>query len=187
MTMIRTAAVMLFLLTLLTGLVYPLAMTGLSQLLFPRQANGSLVYEGGRVAGSSLIGQWREDPKYFWPRPSATTPAPYNAASSTGSNYGPFNPELKKTMDARREALRKADPENRLPIPMDLLTASASGLDPHISPEGAAYQAARVARARNLDPAVVRGLVAQHTEGRQCGFLGEPRVNVFDLNRALDK
>ncbi|MCE5309007.1 MAG: potassium-transporting ATPase subunit KdpC [Acidobacteriales bacterium] len=187
MTTIRTAAGMLLLFTLLTGLLYPLAMTGIAQSLFPWQANGSLVYKGGRIDGSALIGRWTEDPKYFWPRPSATTPGPYNAAVSTGSNFGPLNPDLKKAMDARREALRKVDPQHRLPIPIDLLTASASGLDPHISPAGAAYQAARVARERGLDPRMVRRLIEQYTEGRQLGFLGEPRVNVGSLNRALDR
>ncbi len=187
MTTIRTAAGMLLLFTLLTGLLYPLAMTGIAQWLFPWQANGSLVYKGDRIDGSALIGRRTEDPKYFWPRPSATTPKPYDAAASTGSNFGPLNPDLKKAMDARREALRKADPENRLPIPIDLLTASASGLDPHISPAGAAYQAARVARARGLDPRMVHHLIEQYTEGRQWGFLGEHRVNVASLNCALDR
>jgi len=186
-TTIRTAAGMLLLFTLLTGLLYPLAMTGIAQSLFPWQANGSLVYKGGRIDGSALIGRWTEDPKYFWPRRSATTPGPYNAASSMGSNFGPFNPDLKKAVDARRKALQKADPENRLPIPIDLVTASASGLDPHISPAGAAYQAARVARTRGLDPRVVHHLIEQYTEGRQWGFLGDPRVNVLRLNRALDR
>lgn len=184
--MIRTSLVMLLLLTTLTGLVYPLVMTGLAQLLFPSQAEGSLIVEQGRVAGSRLIGQQFDDPKYFWGRPSATAPGPYNAASSSGSNLGPLSPDLRKAIEERRMRLRAADPDNLSQIPMDLLTASASGLDPNISPAAAEYQAARVARLRGLDAQAVRTLIARNTRGRQWGFLGEPVVNVVALNRALD-
>lgn len=177
---------MLSLLTALTGLVYPLAMTAVARVVFPSQAGGSLVVDGGRVVGSRLLGQQFQDPKYFWSRPSATSPFPYNAASSSGSNYGPLNPDLQKAKEARRAALHAADPDNRDEIPIDLLTASASGLDPHISPAAAEYQAGRIARLRGIDPAAVRSLIAAHTAGRQLGFLGEPAVNVVTLNRALD-
>ncbi|MDX2181173.1 MAG: potassium-transporting ATPase subunit KdpC [Bryobacteraceae bacterium] len=173
-------------LTVVTGLLYPLAMTGIAQLLFPRQAHGSLILRDGRVAGSELIGQHFEDPRYFWPRLSATSPAPYHPASSSGSNYGPLNADLKKAMDARRAALLTIDPGNTAPIPIDLLTASGSGLDPHIGPEAADYQAARVARARGIEPAKVAALIAKHTQQRQFGFLGQPVVNVLLLNRELD-
>ena len=186
MTGMRTALLALVALTLLTGVIYPLAMTALAGVLFPYQAGGSLLIEDGRVIGSERIGQAFADPKYFWPRPSATAPFPYNAAASSGSNYGPLNEELKKAMEARRQALRATDPGNDQPIPTDLLTASASGLDPHISPEAARYQAGRVARVRGLPPALVARLVAEHTEPRQLGFLCEPVVNVLRLNRALD-
>jgi potassium-transporting ATPase KdpC subunit len=185
--MFRTAFLMIVLLTLVTGVLYPLAMTGLAHLVFPAQSHGSLLIQGGRITGSKLIGRQFEDPKYFWSRPSATAPFPYNPASSSGSNYGPLSPDLKKAMAARREALRNADPGNTAPIPVDLLTASGSGLDPHISPEAAEYQAGRVARVRRLAAGVVRGLIAAHTAGRQLGFLGEPVVNVVELNRALDE
>ena len=177
---------MLLAMTLLTGLLYPLATTALARLLFPRQAGGSLVMHDGRVTGSELIGRQFDQPRHFWPRLSATGPFPYNAASSSGSNYGPLNPDLKKAMDARRAALSEADPGNRLPAPVDLLTASASGLDPHISPEAAAYQATRVARVRGLPLAEVQRLIALHTTPRKFGALGEPVVNVLLLNRALD-
>jgi potassium-transporting ATPase KdpC subunit len=185
--MFRTAFLMIALLTLVTGVIYPLAMTGLAHLIFPAQAHGSLLVQDGRITGSKLIGQQFEDPKYFWSRLSATAPFPYNPASSSGSNYGPLSPDLKKAMAARREALRNADPGNTAPIPVDLLTASGSGLDPHISPEAAEYQAGRVARVRRLDAGMVRRLIAAHTEGRQLGFLGEPVVNVVELNRGLDE
>ena len=183
---IRPALTMLLLLTLLTGLVYPRAVTGLAQLLFPNQANGSLIVRDGKVIGSRLIGQYFDRPEYFWSRPSATAPFPYNAAASAGSNLGPTNPALIEAVKARVAALRAADPGNDSPIPVDLVTASGSGLDPHISPAAALYQAQRVARARSLDEAVVRNLIADHTEERQLRLLGERRVNVLQLNLALD-
>jgi K+-transporting ATPase ATPase C chain len=177
-----TTAVLLFLaLTVLTGLIYPLAVTGLGQVLFPRQANGSVIEMNGKVIGSELIGQPFSDPGYFWGRPSATAPFPGNAASSSGSNLGPTNPALFTRV--RTDAARLG---GRGPIPADLVTTSASGLDPHISPEAALYQVARVARARGLEPSVVRSLVESHIEGRTFGVLGEPRVNVLRLNLALD-
>jgi K+-transporting ATPase ATPase C chain len=181
-------ALMTFLvLTVLTGLVYPLTVTGLAQLLFPHQANGSLIVRDGKVIGSELIGQYFDQPRYFWGRPSATSPFPYNAASSAGSNLGPTNPALAEAVKTRIAALKAADPGNNRPVPVDLVTASGSGLDPHISPASAAYQVSRVARARGVREEIVRQLVAQHTEGRQFGFLGEPRVNVLLLNLALDE
>lgn len=185
-TFMRPALALLALLTVVTGLVYPLAVTGLAQVLFPVQANGSLLRQGDRVVGSALIGQPFDDPSYFWGRPSATAPYPYNAAASAGSNLGPSNPALHTALQARIAALRAADPGNQAPVPVDLVTASASGLDPHISLAAASYQAPRVARARGMDVALVRQLVAKATEGRQLGFLGEPRVNVLKLNLALD-
>lgn len=184
--MIRTSFLMVLLLTVLTGLIYPLLMTVVAGALFPDQASGSLRLEGGRVIGSRLLGEQFDDPKYFWSRPSATSPSPYNPASSSGSNYGPLSPELRKAVSARRELLRKADPGNVADIPIDLLTSSGSGLDPHISPAAADYQATRVARVRGLDIARVRALIVANTAGRQWGFLGEPVVNVVTLNRALD-
>jgi len=183
---IRPALTMLVILTLLTGLVYPLAVTGLAQLFFPDQANGSLIVRDGKVIGSQLIGQYFDKPEYFWSRPSATAPFPYNAAASGGSNLGPTNPALIETVKARVAALRVADPGNDAPIPVDLVTASGSGLDPHISPAAALYQLKRVARTRGLDENTVQTLVTQHTEGRQFGLLGERRVNVLLLNLALD-
>jgi K+-transporting ATPase ATPase C chain len=173
-------------LTGITGLFYPVAMTLAAKVLLPDQANGSLLVESGRVLGSRLLGQQFDDPKYFWARPSATAPFPYNAASSSGSNFGPLNPELRSAIAARRNALRQADPGNTANPPIDLLTASGSGLDPHISPAAAEYQAARVARLRGMELQCVRALIVAHTSGRQLGFLGEPVVNVVALNRALD-
>ncbi len=187
--MLRTfkdSFLMLCVLTAVTGVIYPLIVTGIAQGVFPSQANGSLVERDGKAVGSALIGQPFSDPKYFWSRPSATAPMPYNAGASSGSNQGPLNPALAAAVKGRIEALQQADPDNTAPVPVDLVTASASGLDPHISPAAAEYQAARVAKARGLDAAKVRALVAAHTEGRQLGFLGEPRVNVLELNLALD-
>jgi len=183
---LRPACTLLLMLTLLTGLAYPLAVTSLAKILFPRQANGSLIVHDGKIVGSELIGQPFEAPKYFWSRPSATTPFPYNAAASSGSNLGPTNPALVDAVKARVAALQAADPGNNRPVPVDLVTASGSGLDPHISPAAAEYQIARVARARGLSEAAVRQVVAQSTEGRQWGFLGERRVNVLNVNLALD-
>src|SRR5215470_6990960 len=183
---LRPAIVMLVVLSVLTGLVYPAIVTGIAQTLFPRQANGSLIVKDGKVVGSALIGQPFDDPKYFWGRPSATSPFPYNAASSSGSNLSPTNPALVKSVQERVDALRAADPGNTAPVPVDLVTASGSGLDPHISPAAALYQVSRVAKARKLEPDAVRALVDRYTEGRQWGFLGEPRVNVLALNLALD-
>lgn len=183
---LRPALVSLVTLTLITGLLYPLVITGLAQMLFPWQANGSLILKDDQPIGSMLIGQPFDAPKYFWGRPSATSPFPYNAAASSGSNLGPTNGALMKAVQARIDALKAADPDNPLPLPVDLVTASGSGLDPHISPAAAEYQVHRIARVRGLDKTVVRRLVAQHTEGRQLGVLGEPRVNVLTLNLALD-
>jgi K+-transporting ATPase ATPase C chain len=183
---LKPAIISFVLLTLITGVVYPLIMTGLAQSLFPRQANGSLIISNGQAVGSALIGQAFDDPTYFWGRLSATSPFPYNAAASAGSNLGPLNANLVKAAQARIDALRGADPDNTMPIPVDLVTASGSGLDPHISVAAALYQVPRVARARGLDEDQVRALVARFTEGRQFGILGEPRVNVLRLNLALD-
>jgi K+-transporting ATPase ATPase C chain len=183
---IRPALVLFLLLTLLTGVVHPLVVTGLAQLVFPHQAAGSILTRDGRAVGSRLIGQSFSDPRYFWSRPSATTPQPYNATASTGSNLGPLNPQLIDAIKARVTALRAADPTNSAPVPIDLVTAAGSGLDPEISAAAADYQAARVARARGLALERVQALIAQHTEGRLLGVLGEPRVNVLELNLALD-
>ena len=183
---IRTALTMLLIFTVLTGLLYPLSVTGLAQLFFPEQANGSLIVHNGKVIGSKLIGQYFDKPEYFWGRPSATSPFPYNAAASGGSNLGPTNPALIEAVKARVAALRSADPGSDSPIPVDLVTASGSGLDPHISPAAALYQVKRVARARGLEENAVHTLVTQHTEGRQFGLLGERRVNVLQLNLSLD-
>ena len=182
----RSSVVTLVFFMLLTGLIYPMVITGIAQWIFPYQANGSLMQQNGQGIGSELIGQAFTDPKYFWGRPSATVPFPYNAASSSGSNLGPTNPALEQVVRARIEALQSADPGNDAPIPVDLVTASASGLDPHISVAAALYQVPRVAREQSLSEEQVRFLVAQYTEGRQLGFLGEPRVNVLRLNLALD-
>jgi potassium-transporting ATPase KdpC subunit len=183
---LRPAVVLLLLLTVLAGAVYPLLVTGIAQTLFARQAGGSLILRDGRAVGSALIGQSFSDPGHFWSRPSATTPQPYNGTGSNGSNLGPLNPALLDAVKERVAALRAADPGNAAPVPIDLVTASASGLDPHISLAAANYQAARVARARGLPEARVRALIAAHTEGRLLGVLGEPRVNVLELNLALD-
>lgn len=183
---IRPAIVSFLLLTLLTGIAYPLLVTGVSQAVMADKANGSMIMKDGKPVGSSLIGQSFSDPKYFWGRPSATSPMPNNPTASGGSNLGPTNPALMDAVKGRVQALRDADPGNQQPVPVDLVTASASGLDPHISPAAAEYQLARVARVRNLNPDAVRKLVEEHTEGRQFGILGESRVNVLELNLALD-
>src|SRR5438093_7431568 len=183
---IRPALVLLAVLTVLTGVVYPLVVTGIAQAVFPGQANGSLIVKDGKPVGSALIGQPFDDPKYFWSRPSATSPFPDNAGSSPGSNLSPTNPDLVKAVQGRVDALRAADPGNAAPVPVDLVTASGSGLDPHISPAAALYQVPRVAKARGLAPHAVRQLADRHTEGRFLGLLGEPRVNVLALNLALD-
>ena len=183
---LRPALMMLLTLTLLTGVIYPLAVTGLAQLLLPSLANGSLIARDGKVVGSELIGQQFDDPKYFWGRPSATSPFPYNAAASSGSNLGPTNPAFIDAVKGRVSALRAADPVNDTPIPVDLVTASGSGLDPHMSLAAAEYQLNRVARARGLGENTLRDLVARHTEGRQLGVLGERRINILKLNVALD-
>ncbi|MET0225945.1 MAG: potassium-transporting ATPase subunit KdpC [Dokdonella sp.] len=185
-TLLRPAAVLLLALTLLTGIAYPLVVTGLAQLLFPTRANGSVLVQSGKPVGSELIGQAFSDPKYFWSRPSATSPFADNPAASSGSNLGPTNSALTAAITQRIDALRAADPGNTTAVPVDLVTASGSGLDPHISPAAAAYQAGRVARVRDLAQAQVDALVVAATEGRQLGLLGEPRVNVLKLNLSLD-
>ena len=185
-TQLRPALTLFVLLSLVTGLAYPLVVTGLAQTLFPHAANGSLVVENGKPVGSELIGQSFSDPGHFWSRPSATAPTPYNAANSAGSNLAPTAPALVAAVKARVQALRAADPGNRAPVPVDLVTASASGLDPHISRAAADYQLARVARVRGLSVENLRALVDQHTEGGLLGFIGEPRVNVLALNLALE-
>ena len=184
--LLRPAISLFVVLTLITGVVYPAVVTAIGGVAFSDQAKGSLVRRDGQVVGSSLIGQSFSDPRHFWSRPSATSPMANNAANSGGSNQGPLNPALVDAVKGRVEALRKADPGNAAPIPVDLVTASASGLDPHISVAAAEYQVARVARERGLAPDAVRAAVARHTEGRQLGFLGEPRVNVLALNLDLD-
>jgi K+-transporting ATPase ATPase C chain len=184
--LIRPAVSLLALMTILLGIVYPLAITGVSRLAFPNQAAGSLIYKDGKLVGSNLIGQSFSDPKYFWGRPSATSPQPYNALASGGSNLGPLNPALLDAVKANAKALHEADPDNRQPVPADLVTASASGLDPEISIAAARYQAARVARVRNLPLARVEELISSHEQSRLFGFIGERRVNVFALNVALD-
>ncbi len=183
---LRPLLVLFVLLSALTGLLYPLVVTGAAQAVFPTQAEGSLVMRDGKPAGSTLIGQNFSDPKHFWGRPSATSPMPYNAGSSGGSNQGPLNPALVDAVKGRIEALRAADPGNTQPVPVDLVTASASGLDPHISPAAARYQAPRVARLRNLPAAQIEQLIDAHTDSRLWGLFGEARVNVLALNLALD-
>ena len=183
---LRPAFTMLVIMTLVTGAIYPLVVTGIAQVAMSRQANGSLIERNGKAVGSELIGQPFSDPKYFWSRASGTGPFPYNASASSGTNQGPTNPALAEAVAGRIKALREADPGNTAPVPIDLVTASGSGLDPHISPAAAEYQVGRVAKVRNLDPQKIRTLVAEATEGRQLGFLGEPRVNVLKLNLALD-
>ncbi|MBV5275013.1 MAG: potassium-transporting ATPase subunit KdpC [Lamprocystis purpurea] len=184
-TLVRPAFSIFLLLTLVTGIGYPLAVTGIAKLVFPEAAEGSLIRVDGTPVGSALIGQSFTAPDYFWGRPSATAPRPYNAAASGGSNQGPLNPALMDAVRGHIATLKAADPGNSLPIPVDLVTASGSGLDPHISPAAAHYQVARVARARQLSPAALSALVAEFTEGRQWGVFGEPRVNVLKLNLAL--
>lgn len=184
--LIRPALSLFVMLTVVTGVVYPLAVAGIAR-VFPGQADGSLILREGKAVGSRLIGQNFSDPKYFWGRPSATSPQPYNAAASGGSNLGPLNPALADAVKARVAALRAADPGNALPIPQDLVTASGSGLDPEISPAAALYQVGRIARVRHLDVAAVRAMVENHIQGRQLGVLGEPRVNVLVLNLDLDR
>jgi len=185
-SLIRPALVTFAVLTALTGIAYPLLVTGVGQAVFPRQAAGSLIVRDGKPVGSSLIGQNFSDPRYFWGRPSATAPMPNNASASGGSNLGPLNPALVDAVKARIEALRAADPGNTAPVPVDLVTASGSGLDPELSVAGALFQAGRVAKARNLPPRQVQELIERHAEGRWLGVLGEPRVNVLRLNLALD-
>jgi potassium-transporting ATPase KdpC subunit len=187
MNIVRPLLVVFGALTLVTGVLYPLSVTAVAQAAFPHQANGSVIVQRGRPVGSSLLGQPVSDPKYFWGRVSATGPFPYNAASSSGSNLGPTNPALVAAVKARIKALEEADPGNHAPVPVDLVTSSGSGLDPDITPAGAEYQVRRVARVRGIDEARVRRLVSEHTQGRQLGVLGEPRVNVLLLNLALDR
>ncbi len=184
---IRPALTMLGLFTVLTGFVYPAVVTGVAQAVFPEQANGSLIRQNGQIIGSELIGQFFDDPGSFWSRPSATAPTPYNAGASTGSNLGPLNPALRDAVAQRIKALRDADPGNDAPVPIDLVTASGSGLDPHISPAAAYYQVRRIASVRGLDPSRVRQLVSAHVEGRTFGLLGEPCVNALKLNLALNE
>lgn len=184
--MLRPALVLFLVLSLLTGLLYPLLVTGVAQAAFPHQANGSLIQRNGQAVGSELIGQSFSQPGHFWSRPSATGPMAYNGGASSGSNLGPSNPALAEAVQARIGALRAADPGNTAPVPVDLVTASASGLDPHISLAAARYQVARVARVRGLPAEQVNALVDQHTEGAWLGFMGEARVNVLPLNLALD-
>jgi len=184
---LRPVLVLFLLLTVITGGVYPLVVTAVSQAVFPRQANGSLIEKNGKPVGSALIGQQFDAPYYFWGRVSATTPNPYNAQNSGGSNLGPTNPALADEVKGRIAALHDADPSNTTPVPVDLVTSSGSGLDPEITPAAAAYQAARVAKARGLTLDQIDGLIAQNTSGRQLGIFGEPRVNVLRLNLALDE
>ena len=185
-SIVRPAVVLFVALTVVTGVAYPLAVTGIAKAVFPAQAAGSLIEAGGKTVGSALIGQNFSDPKNFWGRPSATTPSANNATASGGSNLGPLNPALIDAVKGRIAALQAADPGNKQPIPVDLVTASASGLDPHISVAAARYQAPRIARLRGLSAAQVDALIAQQTEGQLFGFIGEPRVNVLKLNLALN-
>ncbi|AKM29162.1 potassium-transporting ATPase subunit C [Pandoraea faecigallinarum] len=186
-TLLRPMLSLFVVLSVITGLVYPMVVTGIGRAAFPREAAGSLVYKDGKAVGSSLIGQNFDEPKYFWGRLSATSPNPNDASASGGSNFGPLNPALTDAVKARIAALRDADPDAQLPVPADLVTASGSGLDPEISPAAAEYQIARVARARGVSPDAVRALVARSTQGRQWGIFGEPRVNVLTLNLGLDE
>ncbi len=180
------SVILIALLTIVTGLFYPLLITGIAQTIFPDKANGSLIIKNSKAVGSRLIGQNFTDPKYFWGRPSATSPDPYNAEASGGSNLGPTNPELTKLVKERLARLRAADPENKEPVPVDLVTSSASGLDPHISRAAADFQVRRIARLRNIPEIKIQDLVEKHTQKIQMGFLGEPMVNVLELNLALD-
>lgn len=184
---LKPALSMLILMTILTGILYPALVTGLAHLFFPEESAGSLLRVNGQVVGSSLIGQPFSDPRYFWGRLSATAPMPYNAAASGGSNLGPMNPALKAAVEARISALKESDPAQKQPIPVDLVTASGSGLDPHLSPAAVLWQLPRVARVRGLPEPVVRTLIERHTAGRTFGLLGEPRVNILTLNLALDQ
>jgi potassium-transporting ATPase KdpC subunit len=187
MSMLRPALVSFAALAFITGLAYPLAMTGVGKVIFRDQAAGSLIVKDGKILGSRLIGQHTEDPKYFWGRLSATGDYPTNAANSAGSNLAPSNPALQKAAEQRIQALKAADSASTAPVPVDLVTASGSGLDPHISPAAADYQIRRVAKARGMTESSLRELIRKHTEGRTFGFLGEPRVNVLELNLALDE
>jgi potassium-transporting ATPase KdpC subunit len=189
MRQLRSSILIFLVLTVLTGLIYPLAVTGLAQVIFPHQANGSLIERDGKPVGSALIGQPFAGPRFFWGRPSATSPSPYNAVNSGGSNLGPTNPDLIKRVKADVERIRAANGHagDQTPVPVDLVTSSASGLDPHISPAAAFYQVNRVALARGLDSAAVRRLVEKHVEGRWLGLIGEARVNVLELNLDLDR
>ncbi len=187
MRLTRPAISLLIVMTLLVGVLYPLVVTLVAKVAFRSEADGSLIYRDGKLVGSTLIGQSFSDPKHFWGRPSATTPQPYNALSSSGSNLGPLNPALRKHVEDNVKALRAADPGNRQPVPVDLVTASASGLDPHITPAAAYYQAARIARARSLPLEQVNALIAAHEERATLGVFGERRVNVLELNLALDR
>ncbi len=185
--LLRRSVVSLLLMVAITGVVYPLVVTAIGHVVFPHRSHGSLITQGDKIVGSELIGQPFDDPKYFWPRPSATSPVPYNAGSSSGSNLGPTNPALMQAVQERVAKLKATDPNNSSPIPADLVTASGSGLEPYISPAAAEYQTPRVARARGLTAEQVRQLVRAHTRGRQWGFLGQPRTNVVTLNLALDR
>ena len=186
-SLIRPAVSLFVLLTLVTGVVYPLAVTGVAKAAFPEQAAGSLIVQDGKTLGSALIGQNFTDPKFFWGRPSATSPMAYNGQGSAGSNLGPLNPALTDAIKGRVDALRAADPGNKAAVPVDLVTTSASGLDPEISVAAAEYQVGRIARVRHLAPEVVEGIVARHIHGRLLGIFGEPRVNVLDMNLELQR
>jgi len=184
---LRPAVISFFLLTLITGILYPVCITGISQFFFKGQANGSLIFENGQPSGSSLIGQSFDDPKYLWGRLSATAPVAFNAASSSGSNFGPMNPNFMNTVQTRMKSLRDVDPGNKNPVPVDLVTASASGLDPHISLAAAEYQVSRIARTRKISEKTVRSIIRQHTQERLFGIIGEPVVNVLRVNLTLDR